>query len=74
VEAGTAAQQAADLGNRHGGIMRIRRALITPAILALGVVGSLLTGSAIPVAAGHVATAQTQAAAATAIPKMLYHG
>lgn len=54
--------------------MRIRRALITPAILALGVVGSLLTGSAIPVAAGHVATAQTQAAAATAIPKMLYHG
>jgi len=42
--------------------MRIRRALITPAILALGLAGSLLAGSAMPVAAGPVATVHIQAA------------
>jgi hypothetical protein len=47
-------QQAADQYRRHGGIMRIRRAII-PVILALGVAGSILAGSAAPaaVAQGH---------------------
>ena len=54
--------------------MRIRRVLITPAILALGVAGSLLTGSAMPVAAGHVASVHVQAAAGLAHPDMPYRG
>jgi hypothetical protein len=53
--------------------MRIRRDLIIPAILALGVAGSLLTGSAVPVAAGLAPTVHVQAAAASANPKMVYH-
>jgi hypothetical protein len=54
--------------------MRIGRAIILPAILALGVAGSLLTGSAMSAAAGHEAGAHVQAAAASAIPDILYHG
>jgi hypothetical protein len=54
--------------------MRIGRSIIVPAILALGVAGSLLTGSAIPVAAGHAASVHVQAAAAPASPKMVYRG
>jgi hypothetical protein len=50
--------------------MRIRRDLIIPAILALGVAGSLLTGSAVPVAAGLAPTVHVQAAA----PQMVYRG
>jgi hypothetical protein len=50
--------------------MRIRRDLIIPAILALGVAGSLLTGSAVPVAAAHTPSVQVQAAA----PNMFFHG
>jgi hypothetical protein len=49
--------------------MHIGRTIIVPAILALGVAGSLLTGAAaIPAAAGHVATVHVQAAS----PKMPY--
>ena len=48
--------------------MRIGRDLIIPAILALGVAGSLLAGSAMPVAAGPVATVHVQAAAAQGMP------
>lgn len=44
--------------------MSIRRAII-PAILALGVAGSVLAGSAAPVAAGHAPSAHVQAAAMT---------
>jgi hypothetical protein len=54
--------------------MRIGRDLIIPAILALGVAGSLLTGSAMPVAAGPVASVHVQAAAASASPKVFYRG
>jgi hypothetical protein len=43
--------------------MRIRRALI-PAILTLGVAGSVLAGSAISVAAAPAPSAHVQAAAA----------
>ncbi len=34
-------------------IMRIGRAIIIPAILALGIAGSAVAGSAVPLAAGH---------------------
>jgi hypothetical protein len=37
--------------------MCIRRALIVPAILALSVAGSILAGSAVPLAAAHASTA-----------------
>ena len=53
--------------------MRIRRDLIIPAILALGVAGSLLTGSAMPIAAACAPSVHVQAAAASANPKMVYH-
>ena len=73
VQAGRAVERAAGFGNRHGGIMRIGRALIVPAILALGVAGSLLTGSAMPAAAGHDASVHVQAAAVSLSPNTLYH-
>ena len=34
--------------------MRIGRAIILPAILAFGIAGSAVAGSAVPLAAGHV--------------------
>lgn len=46
----------ADLGSRHGGTMRIRRAIIIPAILALGVTGSVVAGSAMSAAAGQASS------------------
>lgn len=53
--------------------MRIRRAIIVPAILALGVAGSVLAGSATPVAAGLAASVHVQAAASSAAPNTFYH-
>jgi hypothetical protein len=50
--------------------MRIRRDLFIPAILALGVAGSLFTGSAMPIAAAHAPSVNVQAAA----PNMFFHG
>jgi len=73
VQASRVVERAAGLGNRHGGIMRIGRALIVPAILALGVAGSLLTGSAMPAAAGHDASVHVQASAVSLSPDTLYH-
>jgi hypothetical protein len=54
--------------------MRIKRTIIIPAVLALGVVGSLLSGSAMSVAAGHAPAVHVQAGAASANPNMVYHG
>jgi hypothetical protein len=53
--------------------MRIRRALIIPVILALGVAGSAMSGSAMAMAAGHAPSAQVQAAAASGQHKIYYH-
>lgn len=47
-------EPAADLGNRLGGTMRIGRAIIIPAILAFGVAGSTVAGSAIAVSSGQM--------------------
>jgi hypothetical protein len=54
--------------------MRIGRAIIIPAVFALGVAGSLLSGAALPAAAGHSASVHVQAAAAKSHPRMFYHG
>ncbi len=54
--------------------MRIGRALIIPAILALGVAGSILAGSAMPVAAVHAPSVHVQAVTVSSVPNMYYHG
>jgi hypothetical protein len=41
--------------------MPIKRAIIIPAILALSAAGSILTGSAVPVAAAHAPAAHVVA-------------
>ncbi len=64
----------ADLGNRHGGIMRIRRAVIIPAILALGVAGSALSGSVMFVAAGHAPSTHVHVTASSALADTYHHG
>jgi hypothetical protein len=53
--------------------MRVGRAIIIPAILALGVAGSALSGAGIAVAAGHAPSAHVQAVAASAAPATFYH-
>lgn len=53
--------------------MRIRRALIILAILALGVAGSALPGSAMAVAAGHAPSVHVQVVAASGHPNTYYH-
>jgi hypothetical protein len=54
--------------------MRIGRSLIIPAILALGVAGSLLAGPAMSAATGHQASSHVHVVAAPANPDMVYHG
>ncbi len=54
--------------------MRIRRAVIIPAMLALGAAGSILAGSAAPVAAAQAPSAHVLAAASSASPNILYYG
>jgi hypothetical protein len=57
--------------------MRIRRALIIPvipAILALGVAGSVLTGSSLSAAAGHQTGVHVHVAAVSASPDTYLHG
>jgi hypothetical protein len=46
--------------------MRIRRAIV-PVIVALGMAGSILAGSAVPVVAA-------QATTASSTPSIVYHG
>ena len=56
-----------------GGVMRIIPGIIIPAILALGVAGSILSGAGMSVAATHAPSAHAHVAAAAAIPAMKYH-
>jgi hypothetical protein len=53
--------------------MRIGRVLIILAILALGVAGSILAGSAMPAGAGHTPSVHVQAAVVS-VPNMYYRG
>ena len=53
--------------------MRFGRSIIVPAILALGAAGSILAGSAVPVAAAQTPSAHVQSTASSAQPKLHYH-
>ena len=53
--------------------MRIGRAFIIPAILALGVAGSALVGSAIPAVAASVPNAHVQTPHVAAGTNMYHH-
>jgi hypothetical protein len=53
--------------------MRIRQAIIIPAILALGAAGSILAAPVIPIAAAHAPSLHVQAAAPSANPNLYYH-
>jgi hypothetical protein len=54
--------------------MRIGRAFIIPAILALGVAGSALVGSAIPAAAANVPIVHVHSTGISTGPNMYHHG
>lgn len=53
--------------------MSIRRTIIVPAILALAAAGSILAGSAVPVAAAQAPSAHALASASTATPDVLFY-
>lgn len=53
--------------------MRIGRAIIIPAILALSVAGPVMVGSAMPSAAGQVANVHVVAQGAVMTPSIYYH-
>ena len=67
-------QQAADLGKSHGGVMRIGRKIIIPAILALGAAGSILASSAASATVAQAPAAHVLATTSHAIPNLYYHG
>jgi hypothetical protein len=54
--------------------MRIRRAIIIPAMLALGAAGSIPAGSAALVAAAQAPSAHAQVAAVSVTPDTFYYG
>jgi hypothetical protein len=54
--------------------MHIGRVIIIPAILALGVAGSALTGSAVSAAAAPAPSVHVQAAAPSVSTDIFYHG
>jgi len=53
--------------------MRIGRAIIIPAIVALGAAGTILSSSAMPAAVGHAPSVQVQAGGVSVVPTILYH-
>jgi hypothetical protein len=54
--------------------MRIGRAIIIPAIVALGLAGSALVGSAMPAVAASVPNAHVQTTGLSTGPNMYHHG
>jgi hypothetical protein len=54
--------------------MRIGRAFIIPAILALGIAGSAMVGPAVPAAAASVPVAHVQTTGLTIGTNMFHHG
>ena len=54
--------------------MRIRRPVIIPAILAFGAAGSILSSSAMAVAAVHTPTVHVHASGATGAHYIFYDG
>jgi hypothetical protein len=68
-----AMQRAADLGRSHGGIMRIGRKIIIPAIVALSAAGSIAASVAVPAATVAAPSTHVQVAAISAVPHTWYH-
>jgi len=60
-------------GDLCGGVMRIRRAIIVPAIVALGVAGSALVGSALPAVTANASIVHVHKAQ-TSVFYMYHHG
>jgi hypothetical protein len=54
--------------------MRIRRAIIIPAILTLSAAGSILAASAVPAVAAQAPAAHVQAAVFSPAPGFVYNG
>jgi hypothetical protein len=53
--------------------MHIGRAIIIPAILALGAAGSILSSSAMSAATAHAPVVHVQASGSSVVPNMTYH-
>jgi hypothetical protein len=53
--------------------MRIRRAILIPAIVALSAAGSFLAGSAVPMATAQAHSAHVHVVANSAVPYTYYH-
>jgi hypothetical protein len=58
---------------RHGGIMRIGKALTIPALITLGMAGPILASTVTTVAAGQTAIVQVQALGTHANPGVYYN-
>jgi hypothetical protein len=54
--------------------MPVRRAIIIPIILALGAAGSILAGSAVPVAAAQAPSAHVLTTTHSASPDVYFNG
>lgn len=54
--------------------MRIIPGIIIPAILALGVAGSILSGAEMTVTAAHATSVHAHVAAMSSLPHMKFHG
>jgi len=65
-------QRCCDRRDRRGGIMRIGRVLTIPAIVTLGMTGSILAATATPAMAAH-AVVHVQASGTHATPDVFYH-
>src|SRR5258708_16715205 len=63
-----------DLGSWHGGVMRIGRAIIIPAIVALGMAGSALIGSALPAAAASAPNSHVVTTSISTGVNVYHHG
>ncbi len=75
LQAAGATQRIAGLGSPHGGALRIGRAIIVPAILALGVAGSALSGAGMAAVAAQAPSAHvTSAIACAPSAGVWYHG
>jgi hypothetical protein len=55
------------------GLMRIRRAILIPAILALSAAGSVVAGAAFPAAAAPVSAAHVAGQGALMTPSIYYY-
>jgi hypothetical protein len=70
---GRGRHKATDLLKRYGGIMRIRRTIIIPAILALGAAGSILAATAAPAVVASPFGAHSQIVASSDEATIFYH-